>query len=106
MPASDPIETYVIRTVCVDAIEASEDNVIVLPDRDQRRAAMRFDGPMVAAEVLLGPPGENGRHRVLAGGERLGRARGAGRHVVLAAVVGSDTFCRQVLARWCVHHAA
>jgi hypothetical protein len=103
---------YVIRTVRVDAIDdvdpaaGAAGSPPVTPGRAERRAALQFDGPIAAAEVLLGPRGGDGRHRVLAGGAQVSRARRSGRAVLLAAVVGADGTAERVLARWHVHHAA
>lgn len=102
-------EPYVIRTVRLDAIRTPLDSCglpVERPGRDERRAALHFDGPIAAAEVLLGPLDAEGRYRVLAGAERVSHARDSGRIVLLAAVVGRSVPSRCVLGRWHVHHAA
>ncbi|TBR07144.1 MAG: hypothetical protein EPO46_11520 [Lysobacter sp.] len=102
------VETYVIRTVPVESIDAAatNDDAPPVPTREDIKAALRFDGPIAAAEVLLAPPGEDGRYRVLAGHDGMERAREYGRGVVLAAVTQPDASVRHVLGRWQAHHAA
>lgn len=107
MHASETFETYVIRTVRVDAID---DDLVdtgprAEPGRDERKAALRFDAPLAAAEMLLAPPDRHGRYRPVAGA-CLQAARESGRSVVLAAVARSTEAARHVLPRWQVHHAA
>lgn len=107
MHATDRFETYVIRTVRVDAID--DDGIDVGPvaplDRGARNAARQFDGPLAAVEMLLAPDDRQGRYRVVAG-PHVRQAREAGRSVLLAAVAPSTEAARRVLPRWQVHHAA
>jgi hypothetical protein len=105
---AESFDSYVIRTVPLAAIDALvvNDGLIDPPDRREYKAALRFDGPIAATEVLLGPPGIDGRYRVLAGAAGLERARETGSAVVVAAVAQSMDATPRVMRRWWVHHAA
>ena len=99
-------ERYVIRTVRLDTIDVTAaHDMPAAPDTHVRKAALRFDGPIAAAAVLLAPTDDAGRYRVLAGREDLIRAHAQGHGVVLAAVARPET-ADHALQRWQVHHAA
>lgn len=107
------IETYVIRAVTVESIDmaasALEDAGLddsTRPGRDDVRQALRFDPPIAAAEVLLGPPGRNGRYPLVAGREGMENARAHGREVVLAAIAPNPEALPRAIRRWRVWHAA
>jgi hypothetical protein len=102
------IETYVLRVVPVASIDlaASDGAPAATPGRDDVKAALRFDSPIAAAEVLVGPPGRNGRYPLVAGRDGVENARAHGREVVLAAIAPSSEALPRAMRRWQVYHAA
>lgn len=103
------IESYVLRIVPVASIDLPSTTPAPEPDgpgRDDVRTALRFDGPIAAAEVLVGPPGRNGRYPLVAGREGLAKARAHGREVVFAAIAPSPEALPRAVRRWRVYHDA
>lgn len=105
------VETYVIRIVAIDSIDTGPQGpcdgfTAMLPDRKDLQAALRFDTPIAAAEVLVGPPGANGRYPLVAGREGIENARAHGREVVVAAIARSRDAVPRAIRRWRVYHDA
>lgn len=102
------MDTYVIRTLRIEDIDADPRRhaPTPVPGRADRKAALRFDTPLLAAEVLVGPPDARGRYRLITGHECIEKARAHGRCVLVAAVAGSAVAARRAWRRWAVHHAA
>lgn len=109
------VETYVIRIVAIDSIDTGalrvaddggDATTATLPGRDDIQAALRFDTPIAAAEVLVGPPGANGRYPLVAGRDGIDNARAHGREVVVAAIARSRDAVPRAIRRWRVYHDA
>lgn len=103
------IETYVIRAVAVESIDIAAEAAPctpATPGRDDVKAALRFDAPIAAAEVLVGPPDRNGRYTLVAGREGIENARAHGREVVLAAIARNREALPHAMRRWQVYHDA
>lgn len=106
------IETFVIRAVTVESIDVGADAPLDLdptagqPGRADFKDALRFDTPIAAAEVLVGPPGRDGRYPLVAGREGVENARAHGREVVLAAIASNPEALPRAVRRWRVWHDA
>lgn len=102
-------ESYVLRIVPVASIDLAPSAAAPAPDgpgRAEVRTALQFDGPIAAAEVLVGPPGLDGRYPLVAGREGLAQARAHGREVVFAAIAPSPEALPRAMRRWRVYHDA